>query len=44
MQKKAKGGGGEVGQRKVARNGVQARFQARFQARTRREIHEDHVF
>ena len=29
---------------KVARKGVQARFQARFQARTRREIHEDHVF
>ena len=26
------------------RKGVQARFQARFQARTRREIHEDHVF
>ena len=47
VQKKAKGGGGEVGQR--AEGGEKKVFKrvfkrVCFQARTRREIHVDHVF
>ena len=47
MQKKAKGGGGEVGQR--AEGGEEKVFKrvfkrVYFQVRTRREIHKNHIF